>query len=541
MRTLSTTLVFVPIIACAGPGGPNDGGEDGLNSGLTSNAEESGGIDDEDAGDGAPIFDVAPNDEGGSTGGEMPGSCKIVGDMDATPPCDDEAPADSFDPQVQWSWAGEGTLTQVFALPAVANFTDDNDDGEIDLCDVPDIAVIAFDDYIETRGALYLLDGETGEVHWKSPHTVAGTYSPAVGDIDGDGLVEVVVADWGFRTLSAYEHDGSLKWKSAVAGAFDHGALALADLDNDKTVEIISGEYVYAHDGTLEVLLDTIVSSGNFGHASTAADLDGDGDLEVIAGPAAFHHDGAVHFNSYGQNGYPQVADLDGDGEPEILVQHTGGISTYEADGTPILDGVRPSGVPAGTNKWRRPVTIHDFDGDGEPEVASSSYDRFTVIETDATVLWSAEVLDKTGSAGSTAFDFLGAGKAQAMYADEKTWFTYDDQGQVLLSVPRSSGTVNEYPVVSDVDNDGSAEVVVVSNEGWFKDQTTPAVQVVRDAEDRWVPARRIWNQHTYHVTNVREDGTIPQFELPHWEHLNTFRTQAQIGGDGVCKPEPEG
>jgi hypothetical protein len=34
---------------------------------------------------------------------------------------------------------------------------------------------------------------------------------------------------------------------------------------------------------------------------------------------------------------------------------------------------------------------------------------------------------------------------------------------------------------------------------------------VLRDAEDRWIPARRIWNQYSYHVTNVREDGTIPQ------------------------------
>ncbi len=46
---------------------------------------------------------------------------------------------------------------------------------------------------------------------------------------------------------------------------------------------------------------------------------------------------------------------------------------------------------------------------------------------------------------------------------------------------------------------------------------------------------------YTYHVTNVREDATIPQFEPPHWELLNTFRTQAQIEDGGVCKPKPEG
>ena len=30
-----------------------------------------------------------------------------------------------------------------------------------------------------------------------------------------------------------------------------------------------------------------------------------------------------------------------------------------------------------------------------------------------------------------------------------------------------------------------------------------PALQVLRDADDRWIQARRIWNQHAYYVTNV--------------------------------------
>jgi hypothetical protein len=62
-------------------------------------------------------------------------------------------------------------------------------------------------------------------------------------------------------------------------------------------------------------------------------------------------------------------------------------------------------------------------------------------------------------------------------------------------------------------------------------------VQVIKDRQDRWIQARRIWNQHTYHVTNVREDGTIPAREAPSWTRLNTFRTNAQIGGAGVCQP----
>ena len=40
-------------------------------------------------------------------------------------------------------------------------------------------------------------------------------------------------------------------------------------------------------------------------------------------------------------------------------------------------------------------------------------------------------------------------------------------------------------------------------------------------------------------MTNVREDATIPTFEAPAWEHLNTFRTNAQIDDEGApCQPE---
>jgi hypothetical protein len=76
--------------------------------------------------------------------------------------------------------------------------------------------------------------------------------------------------------------------------------------------------------------------------------------------------------------------------------------------------------------------------------------------------------------------------------------------------VPPASGTLVEYPVVADVDNDGSAE-----------------------------PACRVWNQHAYLITNVREDGTIPQNMKKSWQLLNTFRTNSQVEAGGDCDPDP--
>ena len=64
-------------------------------------------------------------------------------------------------------------------------------------------------------------------------------------------------------------------------------------------------------------------------------------------------------------------------------------------------------------------------------------------------------------------------------------------------------------------------------------------VAVFEDAQKRWIPTRRIWNQHAYHVTNVREDGTIPAHPKPSWQNLNTFRTNAQIQAGENCAPAP--
>ncbi len=137
-----------------------------------------------------------------------------------------------------------------------------------------------------------------------------------------------------------------------------------------------------------------------------------------------------------------------------------------------------------------------------------------------------------------TAFDFLGDGRAEAAYADARQLFLIDTTGRTVLTAPRTSLTVFEYPVVADVDNDGSADLVVPSSQS-ATGASAPAVRVFGEALGSWVPTRRIWNQHTYHVTNVGEDGSIPRQEVRPWRILNSFRANAQIEEGLVCQPEP--
>ncbi len=448
-------------------------------------------------------FDVGDDGDISNDTEDPPGpSCKVVDDMDAVGSCEDEAPPNSFEPDVQWAWPGAEGETQVVGTPVVANLSDDNDDGEIDLCDIPDVVVVAYPGpgYLSWVGHLHVIDGETGTTKLSiMDEHVSALVNPALGDIDGDGVPEIISAQQdtpmgtGNGHLIAFEHDGALKWKGDVDFTIGQNAVALADLDNDGDVEIMLGGHVADHEGKT---LWSTTQGVNAITTAFAVDLDGDDDLEVINGSHAFHHDGTPYYSGVGAIGHPQVADLDGDGEPEILVVTQSGMTLIEHDGSLVQ-----ANIQASLANWR-PAAIHDMDGDELPEIAVGASNNYSVLEDDFTPKWTTTVLDSSGFAAGTAFDFLGDGSAEAMYADETTLFIYGENAQVLLMSSRESWTQAENPVVVDVDNDGSAEIIVASNIGYNNGMTAP-VQAIRDVEDRWIQARRIWNQHAYHVTKV--------------------------------------
>jgi len=514
------------------PSGDGDGDPSGDGDGDPATGDGDGDPATGD-GDGDGVkFDVGQDIDFGM-GGRVD-ECKVNDNGDAVGECEEQALPDSFEPNVEWTYEGNGDETQAVVTPMVGNLTDDDQNGEIDLCDIPDVVVIGFAS-LGGPGHVHVLDGATGQLHYISQASVDFSVAPALGDIDDDQTMEIVTVDPN-SNLIALDNDGTTLWVGDPFNGYI-GAVALADLDNDGDVEIFGDNGVYDHQGQLLWENPNPIAAYP---ATTAADMDDDGDLELVFSNAVIHHDGTpMWYTAQAIAGYPHVADLDDDGEPEVLITATDGLTLLDTDGSIIYSGLTPTNDPAGINNWNRPAAVHDMDGDLFAEYAMSSRSNYTVYEADAEIVWTAPVLDASGIAAGTAFDFLGDGIAEAMYADETNMFIFDGDGQVLLQTPRSSATGIEYPVVADVDDDGSAEIVVVSMA--FGQEQSPMVQVIGDIEDRWIQARRIWNQHTYHVTNIREDGVIPQWEEPNWTSFNTFRTNAQIEGGGACIPPPPG
>ncbi len=233
--------------------------------------------------------------------------------------------------------------------------------------------------------------------------------SPAVGDLDGDGRLEIVIGDpselagYDFNTgewnntgvVHVYEMDGSELpgWPQYTDGII-FSSPAIGDLDGDGRNEIVVGlmfegsvpDYhfggLYAFDGTGHVLPGWPVEKGwNFWSSPSLGDLDGDGDLEIASSELGFltflvHHDGTV------AAGWPQatawndyystiIADVDGDGAPDLLTSAGGGVYAWSYAGATIAGFPKPTESDA-----QGPATVADLDQDGQAElVASSDFD----------------------------------------------------------------------------------------------------------------------------------------------------------------------
>jgi hypothetical protein len=508
--------------------------------------------------------------------------------------CEFIPPVVPFAPEVGCTWPS-GTITvspdsnRVVVAPIVGNLTDDNGDGVTDENDSPEIIFLSrTSGCCNKRGTLRIVDGQCNADN--TMNTIASLDSvlmandsaPALGDLDNDGVPEIVAV----RGQNLNESNGKVQvqglvaWKRTsddgttwepmwenetypTAGVHTNGGatVAIADLDGDGNPEVIVGNVVInGQDGTLKWDgVETSMGTGGIGNnaflgpASAVGDVDLDGNQEIAAGNTLYDHDGTVLWTyeymtsnsgcqgSLACDGYNAMAEFDGDLEGEVVIIREGELFIINHDGTlfwqqQIIKDDCTRGNESG------PPTIADFDGDGRPEVGTAAADFYTVMDLDCDVedwemrgcrargvLWATPNEDCSSRAtASSVFDFEGDGKAEMVYADENTFRILDGtDGTVLYEdTTHSSNTRIEMPLVADVDNDGNSEIVIPSDTG-------ASIKVLQDPGDNWVRTRRIWNQHAYSVTNINEDGTVPAVPGVNWLNgrLNNFRQNTQPGG----------
>lgn len=441
--------------------------------------------------------------------GEAPGICIPFGSGpfgSANPECEQEIVIGLFEPDVQCEWteppAGDPYPGHVNVLttPLVADLPYDSGfSGEILIVTynfTDGGAEAGWGSNPAYYGVIRILNGDNCELiaNLHDPaHAAVAASPPAIGDIDGDGVPEIVTqrAVTGLVTFKfneqsqAYETFWTSEGQSNLASASRWDGPSIHDLDNDGVAEVISGSEVY--DGPTGARLNPgqVLPNGGAGVISVLGDLDHDFIPEILAdevyewdmgtstwvykapgGPGGRHY-AFADFGSPGQNPGEWNKDVF-DGIAEIVVAPVGSLYLYTMDGQELM---AVGGISGGG-----PPTIGDFDNDGRPEIASAGGSFYRVFDLDCDgndpscagtwIRWIQPSQDlSSATTGSSIFDFEGDGKAEAIYGDECFVRVYDGQdGEVLYSAARTSCTWYENPIVADPDNDENTEILIGSN-----------------------------------------------------------------------------
>ena len=431
-----------------------------------------------------------------------------AGSAAVTEACNGETVGEVTDPwEISEFWdteMGSGT----YAPPSVGNLTDDNGDGVVDGDDVPEVAVV------DLSGNLVVMSGDDGSKILELPDY--WSYGGAmIADVDGDGTNEVVAVDTSYK-LHALNGAGEEVWTSAeLTVAMNYPIPVGADLEGDGTAElVILNNVVSGADGALLQTLD-MPSSPYW--VPVIADLDLDGYMEIIIAEQVFDHEGNLLWegpvSTYGQ--FASVLNADDDDEGEVFFVTDSEAHLYDTDGTELAE-FEMRGTNAG------PSCVADFDGDGTSEIVFPAGTQLQMMELDGTINWFADILDSSGLAGCSGYDFNADGAYEVLFAGESTLDIYDGKtGEVLWDHTHASGTVFEYPVVADIDADGSAEIVVSTNYG-----ASYGVSTYEQATATWPPSGQGWPSHDWGGTNILDDGSIPADPDPSWLTNNLFRAR---------------
>jgi len=529
--------------------------------------------------------------------------------------CRFEPPVSVFEPTERWRWPLESdtisfpTKVQVMSTPVVANLTDDDENGQINERDIPEIVFISFDTSVPAGanaadptkhnpqgGVLRAVNSNTGKTLWTAGGDglfLAPASSVAVADLDNNGKPEIVALKYQGQGLVAFNADGSVAWDCTTLGTcfntgsmFNWGGVAIADMNQDGSPEILYGTYLFKADGTPWPIANPAGSADNFvkpdalwhvGSLAVAVDLDNnDSSLEILGGRTIYtldtesnqyvvdesrstNIDAAIYITvdpyKDTQDGFPAAANFDSDNALEMVLVADEFVLLLDNDGS-LLDSLHIPQDAAFGSFAGGPPTIADFDGDGQAEIGVAGERRYAVLDVNdgfLSVLWEREILETSSSrTGSSVFDFDADGRAEVVYNDEQYLRIYTFHGgnppvgysgcdaeMCTWERPNSSFTAYEYPVIADVNRDGNAEIIVAANDFGRTDPDdltngfvpTHGIAVFGDAADNWVPTRTIWNQHAYYITNINDDGSVPAHQTLLTTH-NSFRKNIQGTAD---------
>jgi len=382
---------------------------------------------------------------------------------------------------------------------------------------------------------IFLFEGASGQLKdtWLYNHTASGDL--AIGALIPNQRNVV----WpSVDSLYCTDQVGQLQWRTKLSNN-RIGPISLADLDSDGSPEVICSDEIYSASGVFlakggnavgcniwgEAISSwTPTDSQCFSSSTVSADLLDAPGLEIAAGNVVYDVEinnksgslgnimSVVQAESAVREGATAVGDIDGDGQMDVIVVRNnqyadgGGIWVWDPRTTKII-AQADSGISGGM------AFVGDVDGDCFPEIGMTFKYELRMYKyngtTDLELMYTLPTTDESGFTGMSMFDFNQDGKMEIVYRDEETLrIIAGATGTTITSTTLRSGTADEFPVIADVDNDGAAEIIV---SGYMDNDTEYRIFCYEADGIAWAPARAVWNQNAYNVTNINDDLSIPR------------------------------
>ncbi|MBI3845179.1 MAG: VCBS repeat-containing protein [Planctomycetes bacterium] len=364
------------------------------------------------------------------------------------------------------------------------------------------------------------------------PRPIDQPKSVAVGDLDGDGLLDIVCANGRGDCLSIFLQlaDGAFPSSPSTNLVLPTGSspvgVAVADVNADGKLDVISANQ---RSDNVTIFLQQSTVPGEFeqpgmslgnraltrgASAVAAADVDGDGNIDVVVAntvgnnvavffqtlPGVFEFDprGTLG-DSSSTNGPKSVAlsDVDGDGFLDIVTANAGGQDLaaffHPRRGTFSLDARGPLGGATITSKPVG-VAVGDLDGDGDLDLVCANQfgDSLTVFRQTTPSQFNLAPGGILSDPASTIFplavaagDLNGDGRLDIVSANRNT----HTLGLFYQTTPGLFAFVGTLPVPFDPDRDasfGSLALADLNDDGHidivFANEATDALEVFLQA-----------------------------------------------------------